>query len=569
MKRHVIFTSVALALTILGVSPALAVNSLVVESKTVNKGQAGVVIAVRLTNDVPLRSLVIPLILREVTGGAFVTALQPLYGERLPTASGSPLADISIRNQYADENGSCKAGHPGGMGALTFNDGASHPVAAAPEGVMFVRSKIIGANLPAGIDTVGSMSLLVDVTTTQGVFEIDTTCTNPANHILLVRDNPPTNTSYVPDFTKGIINVGHPPVARDTSWSTNEDVPRPVTYLPASDPDLDPLTFNISSGPEHGVITLFMPANGAFTYTPSLNYNGPDSIRFTASDGGFFSNVGTVRITVKPVNDAPTARDTVVTTAEDTPVNALFQADDIDGDALTFTKLSGPFHGTFSGFDAATGAFTYTPAFDYNGADSITFRAKDGVLNSNTATVRITVTPVNDAPVARDTLVVTGKDVPATARFQSFDIDGGPPVYARLTGPFNGIFTGFDPSTGVFTYTPSPGYAGHDSITFDVSDGLATSNVGTVRINVTTTFCRCDHVEDPNIDGAKDVLDVVDVIDVVFDGLPFPIYPPCRFAYEDVNCDCSIDVLDVVKIIAVVFENDPSPPCDLCAAICR
>ena len=64
--------------------------------------------------------------------------------------------------------------------------------------------------------------------------------------------------------------------------------------------------------------------------------------------------------------------------------------------------LSGPAHGTLTVFNTATGAFTYTPNRNYNGPDSFTFKANDGAVDSNTATVRITVDPVNDAPVANN-----------------------------------------------------------------------------------------------------------------------------------------------------------------------
>jgi len=564
MRRYVLWTVLVLMAWCGAV--AWGANTLQIESKTVNKGQAGVVIAIRLTNDITIRNIVVPLALRSVTPGAFVTALQPVYGERLPTGSGAPISDISILNQYAEEDGTCKAGQPGGFGTITYSDGASHPVAAAPEGVLFVRGKIFGASLPPGADVTGSLGLIVDVTLSQGIFEIDTTCANPANHVVFVQDV--TNTGMLPALTKGVITIGHPPVARDTSWTTPEDTPRNVTRLPASDPDADPLTFLISTGPQHGVISGFNTATGAFVYTPEANYNGKDSVKFQATDGGFVSNIGTVRITITPVNDAPVARDTLVVTNEDIPVNAQFQAYDVDSDPLTYTKLTGPFHGAFSGFSSSTGAFTYTPAANYSGPDSITFRVKDAVLFSNNATVRITVSPVNDPPVARDTVLNTGKNAPVTGQFHSYDVDGGPPAYTRLAGPFHGSFTGFDPSTGVFTYTPDLDFLGRDSIKFQANDGAANSNTGTVRINVDERTCLCVHEGDPNLDGVPDVFDILDEIDVVFNNDPYPVYPPCRLPYQEMNGDCSIDVFDIVYLIDYLFQNGPHPV-KLCEVICQ
>ncbi len=565
MGRHLLRAVLALAVLGCGTVVAWGANSIEIESKTVNKGQTGVTISIKLTNDVIIRNIVLPIALRSITPGAFVTSLQPVFGDRLPTASGSPIAEIIITNQYADENGNCKTSQPGGFGLITFADGASHPVAAEPEGVLFVRGKILGATLPPGTDATGSMGLLVDVTTSQGQFEIDTTCSDPANHSVFVQDG--TNAKIIPTLTKGTISIGHPPVARDTSWTTPEDSPKNVSYLPASDPDLDALTFSIITPPQHGVTNGFNPSTGAFSYVPDPNYHGPDSLEFRATDGGFLSNIAKVRITVISLNDPPVARDTVILTIEDTPVSGQLQAFDVDGDALTFSKLTGPFHGVFSAFNASTGTFLYTPAANYSGPDSITYRARDGVANSNTATVRITVAAVNDPPVARDTSVNLSMNATAALRFHSYDVDGGPPTYSNIAGPFNGTFSGFDPSTGVFTYQAGTGYTGRDSIMFQVNDGLDNSNVGTVRILISEIVCNCPFNGDPTMDGVTDVFDLLYEIDVIFESTPYPIIPPCKRSYVEMNCDCVLDVFDVIYLIDFLFSSGP-PPCKLCDAVC-
>ena len=101
----------------------------------------------------------------------------------------------------------------------------------------------------------------------------------------------------------------------------------------------------------------------------------------------------TVSITVTPVNDAPIANAQSVTTNEDTPKAITLTGSDVDGDTLTFSVVSGPTHGALSG---TAPNLTYTPASDYHGPDSFTFKANDGTADSNIATVSITVTPVND-----------------------------------------------------------------------------------------------------------------------------------------------------------------------------
>lgn len=97
-----------------------------------------------------------------------------------------------------------------------------------------------------------------------------------------------------------------------------------------------------------------------------------------------------------PVDHAPVAVDNSLTTAEDTSVDGHVTGTDVDGDTLGYELITGPAHGTVT-FNH-NGTFTYTPTGDYNGTDSFTFKANDGNLDSNPATVNLTVTPVNDPP---------------------------------------------------------------------------------------------------------------------------------------------------------------------------
>src|SRR5207253_3766017 len=105
------------------------------------------------------------------------------------------------------------------------------------------------------------------------------------------------------------------------------------------------------------------------------------------------SAAATVSITVTAVNDAPVAYAQSVITAEDTAKAITLTASDVDGDALTYSIVSGPSHGSLSG---AAPNVTYTPAANYNGSDSFTFKANDATADSAAATVSITVTAVNE-----------------------------------------------------------------------------------------------------------------------------------------------------------------------------
>ena len=139
-------------------------------------------------------------------------------------------------------------------------------------------------------------------------------------------------------------------------------------------------------------------ADGSFTYTPARDANGADSFTFRANDGTATSDA-VVSITVNAVNDGPVAQAGTLNTAEDTPQSGTLVATDVDSPSLTYSVVAQGTKGTVTITDASTGAYTYTPAQDANGADSFTFKASDGTTDSNVATVTIAATPVNDTPV--------------------------------------------------------------------------------------------------------------------------------------------------------------------------
>lgn len=275
--------------------------------------------------------------------------------------------------------------------------------------------------------------------------------------------------------TISIAPVNDAPVAANQSVITAEETAKPIT-LSATDADGGILTYSIVTGPMHGTLT----GTGAnVVYTPSLNYNGGDSFTMKANDGTVDSNIATVTITVTPVQDLPVANSQAVSTPEDQPKAIVLTGSDVDGDVLTFTIVATPAHGVLSGSGAT---ITYTPLANYNGSDSFTFKANDGTSDSNVATVSITVSPVNDAPIANNQVVTTNEDTSLPITLTGNDIDGNPLTYAIITPPVHGNLTG---SGSSITYTPALNYGGPDNFTFTVNDGLLTSNVATISITVT------------------------------------------------------------------------------------
>ena len=272
-----------------------------------------------------------------------------------------------------------------------------------------------------------------------------------------------------------VTTVNDAPVANSQSVTTNEDSARAIT-LTATDIEGSPLTYSIVTQPTHGTLSGTAPN---VTYMPALNWNGSDSLTFKANDGSLNSNTATVSITITAVNDAPIANNQSVTTNEDTQKAITLTATDIEGSPLTYSVVDSPTHGTLSG---TAPNVTYTPAIDYYGSDSFTFKANDGSLNSNTATVSITITAVNDAPIANNQSVITNEDTAKAITLTAADIEGSPLTYSVVGSPTHGTLSGTAPN---LTYTPAIDYNGSDSFTFKANDGSLNSNTATVSITIT------------------------------------------------------------------------------------
>ncbi|KPJ68570.1 MAG: hypothetical protein AMJ43_00005, partial [Coxiella sp. DG_40] len=119
-------------------------------------------------------------------------------------------------------------------------------------------------------------------------------------------------------LTFGVSVVNDPPVAEPGSAMTQEEKPVLITLM-GSDPDGEELTYNIITGPSHGSLSGTAPS---MTYTPALNYNGPDSFTFKVNDGKADSDQEKISITVLAVNDAPVANPQSKTTKENKSVSA-------------------------------------------------------------------------------------------------------------------------------------------------------------------------------------------------------------------------------------------------------
>ncbi len=282
------------------------------------------------------------------------------------------------------------------------------------------------------------------------------------------------------------------PVASDGAACGDEDTVF-AGKLVATDPDGGTLKYVVVKGPEHGALMLC--ADGTFSYKPVANFNGSDEFTYKANDGSSDSNVATVMLTVNPVNDAPVANDDGSTTDEDASVttgNVLANDSDVDN-TLTAASITGFTQGgNGSVVYNDNGTFTYTPNANFNGADSFTYTVSDGAL-SDTATVNVTINPVNDAPVAYiasnstdEDSVLNGNNLMAEdvdgdkLQFRLVSVEGAP--MDRVEVDPSGTYH-FDP-TGLFDFL---GVSASENISFQyvANDGTVESEPASVTIKVT------------------------------------------------------------------------------------
>ncbi len=292
--------------------------------------------------------------------------------------------------------------------------------------------------------------------------------------------------------------TNEPPVANNDQYSVNEDESLSGNVIAGdqgegvdTDVDGDTLTILSNTNPENGTVEI--DESGNFTYTPNADFNGTDSFDYTISDGNGGSSTATVTIIVDGVDPFPIANDDEYTVDEDQTLTVeangvLGNDEDIDGDTSIPVLTIEPENGNV--ILNEDGSFSYTPDENFNGTDSFTYQVNDGELNSNPATVTITVIPVNDPPIANDDQYSVNEDESVSGNVISgnqgsgldTDVDGDPLTIVNNTNPENGSIE-IDGS-GNFTYTPNTNFNGTDSFDYTISDGNGGTSIATVTINV-------------------------------------------------------------------------------------
>jgi len=364
-----------------------------------------------------------------------------------------------------------------------------------------------------------------------------------------------------------------------------------------TDPDGDGLTVASVGTPAKGTATT---DGTTVTYTPDDDFCTQDPTDFTDTFGyvvtdGTASVPATVVVTVLCPNTPPAAGDVTATVDEDatTTIDVLAEASDLNADPLLVQtgSASDPANGTATVLPDQSG-ISYTPDPDFQGADSFTFAVTDGTDPSNVATVNVTVTNINDPPVAVDDIgLTTVEDVAVTHDVVANDTDAD--------GDTLQVFSVSDPPHGgaqkvsdtEVRYAPDPGWCGADTFTYVVTDGQA-DDTGAVQVEIE---CVDDGplAQDDLATTAEDTAVIIDVLandsdpegdpltidsvtepahgEATTDGATVTYTPDADYCGTDefgyVVTDGSTTASATIRPVAVLCTNDPPVAVDDVAVV--
>lgn len=261
--------------------------------------------------------------------------------------------------------------------------------------------------------------------------------------------------------------VSHAPVAVADAFETPRDtvlrVAAPGVLVNDYDLDGETLSAAIAAAPTNGQVAL--SADGSFVYTPDVAFEGSDSFTYVARNSAVNSLAAKVTLTVKHINAAPVAQSAAISTPQNAPVAVALGATDPEGDALTYRITTQPAHGILSG---SAPNLTYTPTSGYLGADSFGWTASDGALQSNVATVSVTVTAIQRPPVGVAANVSLFEDLSLNITIKATSPDNAAiNAWSIVTAPSNGTLSGTAPN---LKYTPAANFFGNDSFAFKARD---------------------------------------------------------------------------------------------------
>ncbi|MBF0368285.1 MAG: tandem-95 repeat protein [Magnetococcales bacterium] len=274
------------------------------------------------------------------------------------------------------------------------------------------------------------------------------------------------------------------PIAVDDSVSMAAGEGEVTFSVLDNDTDPDGDTLIVTDYTEASFGTVVHHGDGRFIYTPENGFSGTDRFTYTVEDGLGGSATATVTIDIAAETTVLTAEDDAVTTVEDFPLrmDELLENDSGTGE-LTITGFTQASHGTVINID--NDSMLYIPEVDFAGSDSFTYTLTDESGETVQATVTITVTAVNDSPLALDDSYVGEEDKPivtGNVLNNDGDVEGSDLTIISFSDADHGTVVYID--NGSFIYTPDAGYSGSDSFTYTVTDEDGAEGLGTVFISI-------------------------------------------------------------------------------------
>ncbi len=372
-----------------------------------------------------------------------------------------------------------------------------------------------GGTLPLGLVIDPITGLITGTPTVPGSYPVTITVTDTVGA---------TNTI---DFNWDVTNT--PPIANPNTNSVVEDSGTPTISgdLRANDTDAEDPTSalvitNVNGVPAPGSVTgtygtITFNSDGTYSYTlddldPDTDalpegFLASETFTYQVRDTGGATSVGNLTINITGANDVPNAIDDTLITDEDTPAVGDVSTNDIEvdaGDTLTVIELNGDAAVIGTAVTLPSGAIVTlnsdgTYLYDPNGAfdgltpaataiDSFTYTITDSLGQTSTATVNVTITGVNDAPVAVDDAATTIEETPVVIDVLANDSDpeAEPLVVAIATPPTHGNAVVLP--DGIIEYTPDPGFIGNDRFDYTITDPNGGTSTATVDIVVQNGF---------------------------------------------------------------------------------
>ncbi|MBK8161659.1 MAG: tandem-95 repeat protein [Gammaproteobacteria bacterium] len=312
-------------------------------------------------------------------------------------------------------------------------------------------------------------------------------------------------TSNAARVTLTITPANDPPVVADDNFAVLEDSTTSLAVLTNNgngvdaDPDGDALTISAVGVPDNGGNVGINGAQTALIYAPAADFFGTETFTYTVSDGHGGFDTATVAVIVAPVNDDPAARDDAFSVAEDSTTTLSVLADngngadlDIDGGALTIVGVSLTSQGGSLSLNAGNTALIYTPTADFFGIETFTYTVSDGQGGTDSAIATVTVTPVNDPPVARDDDLIVAEDsttllalLADNGNGPDTDVDGGTLVITDVGITSQGGDAVINGAGDAVMYSPAADFFGTETFTYTVSDGQGGTDTALVTMTVT------------------------------------------------------------------------------------